>query len=885
MRFSFLLAIICATCLDSSWLLSAEPDANQVAEKTRASSRGLVVLYDFQENDGKWVRDRSGSAEPIDLEISELKSADRTQEGLKITGDTLLRSAKPAKRLVRSIKQSGAFSLETWIRPENQKQKGPARIVTLSQDSNKRNFTLGQDGNRFDIRFRTSGTSVNGLPSVSSTAGTVKTNWQHFVYTLRKNGESKIYLNGKPIKSQLIKGSPDNWDESYRLALADELVGGRAWRGTYRLVAIYRRDLSGREVKQNYAAGRNANFASSLESQQKIAKPVSPHAKMFETKIAPLLAKHCLECHESAVSEGGLNLARKSTAFSGGDSGSPILANNAKESLLWQSVEHDEMPHDRPPLSSEEKKLLRDWINSGATWSIDFVDPAVYAHEGRRNQIWVQRLTVDEFINTVQATFDVDIRDDAKRILPRDMRADGFSNTAYNLNVDLQHVDAYAKLADIIVERLDVRPFAKSFRKKLSMTDDDMRGLIEEMGKWILRAPLRSQEIALYRGVSTSVASAGGSVDDAIAYVIRAMIQSPRFVYRIEKQRGDDGSRELDEYELASRLSYIIWGSSPDKQLYAAAESGDLYDAAGLQNQAVRMLEDPRAVARSLEFVSQWLNLGRMENLQPSLKRFPTWDASLAQDMRDETLAFTEEVLWNQKRPLSDLLSAEVTFLTPKLAKHYGLKPQGKGQQQYDLSGVPSRGGLMTQGSVLTVGGDDASMVTRGLLVMHELLRGVVKDPPPGTDTTPVPSEPGLSQRSIAADRIANDACSGCHRKFEPLAFGLEMFDGVGAFHKVDEYGNQLREDGQVLIPGESKPQSYQSSRELMKILAASQRVKETLTWKVTQFALGRPLLAEDAATVGAIHRQAQKNGGTYPALIAAIVTSDLVRQTKTEIQ
>jgi hypothetical protein len=485
----------------------------------------------------------------------------------------------------------------------------------------------------------------------------------------------------------------------------------------------------------------------------------------------------------------------------------------------------------------------------------------------------------------VQATFDVDIHDEAIRILPRDMRADGFSNTAYNLNVDLQHVDAYAKLADIVVDRLDVRRFAKSFRKKLSMTDDDMRGLIEKMGKWILRAPLRSHEIALYRGVSTTVASAGGSVDDAIAYVIRAMIQSPRFVYRIEKQRGSDGWRELDEYELASRLSYIIWGSSPDKPLYAAAESGDLYDAAGLQNQAVRMLEDPRAVARSLEFVSQWLNLGRMENLQPSLKRFPTWDASLAQDMRDETLAFTEEVLWNQKRPLSDLLSAQVTFLTPKLARHYGLKPQGNGQQRYDLSDVPSRGGLMTQGSVLTVGGDDASMVTRGLLVMHELLRGVVKDPPPGTDTTPVPSEPGLSQRSIAADRIANDACSGCHRKFEPLAFGLERFDGVGAFHKVDEYGNQLREDGQVLIPGESKPQSYKSSRELMKILSASQRVKETLTWKLTQFAIGRPLLAEDAATINAIHRQAQKSGGTYPALIAAIVSSDLVRQTKTETQ
>jgi hypothetical protein len=202
---------------------------------------------------------------------------------------------------------------------------------------------------------------------------------------------------------------------------------------------------------------------------------------------------------------------------------------------------------------------------------------------------------------------------------------------------------------------------------------------------------------------------------------------------------------------------------------------------------------------------------------------------------------------------------------------------------RYDLSHVPGRGGLLTQGSVLTVGGDDASTVTRGLFVMHELLRGIVRDPPPCVDTTPVPTKPGLTQRAIAESRLANQSCAGCHSKFEPLSFALEKFDGLGAYHEVDEHGNKLREDGSILFPGQERAVRYQSAAELMDLLAGSVRVRETLTWKVTQFALGRPLDAEDAPIVARIHDAAQQAGGTYTGLMTAIVTSDLVRMTRTE--
>jgi hypothetical protein len=251
--------------------------------------------------------------------------------------------------------------------------------------------------------------------------------------------------------------------------------------------------------------------------------------------------------------------------------------------------------------------------------------------------------------------------------------------------------------------------------------------------------------------------------------------------------------------------------------------------------------------------------------------------------MQEETLAFFTEIVWKQKRPLADLLDAQVTFATPRLAKHYGLNPAGDGRQKYDVSQVKGRGGILTHGSVLTIGGDEASMVSRGLFVLHELLRGTVNAPPPCVNTTPPPTKAGQSQRAIAEARVADTRCGVCHGRFEPLAFGLEKFDGIGAYHERDEHGNELRDDGEVLFPGEAKPVAYESSAELMKLLADSPRVRESLTWKVTQFALGRPLSAADAAVVAEIHETAEQNGGTYTSLITAIVMSDLVQKKRTE--
>ena len=843
------------------------------------SGDGLVVLYDFRLAKGSIVKDRSGVGKPLDLKIENPKNVRRTKGTLEVRGKTLIRSDKPAAKVFNAVRRSGEITIEAWVRPANAKQDGPARMVTLSGGSSERNFTLGQEGDKVDVRLRTTKTSGNGIPSLNSPGRSLAPRLTHIVYTRNRGGRARLFLNGKQQAEKRVPGAMANWNGKYRLALANEFSSERPWLGTFHLVAIYSRDLSVGEVAQHFKAGVNArSTGAQLATRKQSAKE-----QFFDREIAPLLSRHCLECHDTVNHKGRLDLSKKSTAFATARKETVIVPGKSAESLLWEVVEADDMPNERDSLSVDEKKLLRKWIDDGAVWAGEEIDPLAHTHDWRVNQNWVRRLTVPEYIETVRSLTGVDIAKEARETLPPDIRADGFSNTAYNLTVDLKHIEAYSRLAGIIVGKMNVRQFAKRFSRKRGFTDDVMRDLVAKMGKWLLRAPLEEYEVAAFRGISTTVAAAGGTFEEALSLLVEAMLQSPRFLYRVENERGDGTAWPVSEYELASRMSYIIWGAPPDTQLLEAAENGQLFEDDSLEAQLKRMLDDPRAAKRSAEFVHEWLNLGRLANMKPNPEKFPQWNADLAKDMRAETIAFFDDVVWKQNRPLADLLNAKLTYATPRLARHYGLPVQRGGLARYDLKSVPERGGLLTQGSVLTIGGDEASMVTRGLFVLRDLLRSGVKDPPPSVNTEPVLSKAGLTQRNIARKRIADKTCGGCHIKFEPLAFGLEKFDGIGAFHEKDEHGNTLRDDGEILFPGTAKTVPYDSSAELMNLLAGSDRVQQCLTWKVAQFALGRPLGPADSRTLDKVHQAAQKGGGTYASLMRAIIKSDLVQKTQTE--
>lgn len=850
------------------FLIGAVPQAD-------AAEDGPLVLYDFADVDSDIVRDRSQRGEALDLRIADTKAVTRQPGSLRIDRDTTIRSSGPATKITRAIRKSGAISVVALVHPHNDRQDGPARIVSLSSDTQRRNFTLGQDGGQYDFRLRSTATGDNGIPSLASPADTAKTTPTHVVYTRDADGRVHIYIDARVVTNGRTAGSLDKWDDAYRLAIGNELTNDRPWRGTLHRVAIYDRALSPDEVAKN--------FKSQLEMTKRPAAPARPAtdvAAHFEQTIAPLLSRHCLECHGGQRTKARLDLTQKAAAMHGGKSGKAIVPGDLDKSLLWESIVTDEMPDGAPPLSTAEKAAVKRWILDGAVWTKDTIEKPRLDRTDTDAQ-WVQRLTVPEYIDTVRAAVGVDITDKAAELLPRDVRADGFTNTAYNLTVDLGHVRAYAQLAETITHRADTVRLASRFTEARTTDEANIRKLIAGMGAWVWRGPLTDREIESLLPVAKAVTTEGGDFDEAVGYLLRAMLQSPRFLYRIEPKRKPGAP--VEAYALANRLSYIIWGGPPDEALLRAAGAGELESTEGIERQAARMLADPRAITRSKRFITEWLNLDRLEHLKPDRQRFAMWNASLASDMRDETLAFFEHVVWKQSRPMTDLLNAQVTFATARLARHYGFKPTGDGLARYDLADVPARGGLLTQGSVLTVGGDEASMVARGLFVLHDVLDGHIDDPPPGIDTTEPPVKPGLSQRDIAVGRINNKACGSCHRKFEPLAFALERFDGLGAYRMADTHGNRLRDDGVIEIPDALAPVRYSSSAELMDLLAGSDRVGRTITAKMIQFSIGRPLRDSDDAAVNRIHAIAKRDGGTWSSIVTTLVTSDIIRKTPQE--
>jgi hypothetical protein len=224
-------------------------------------TEGLRALYTFEEGVGTTVHDVSGVGEPLDLTIDSLAAVSWIAGGLAVNSPTIVQSEVAATKVISACQLADEITIEAWIEPANTTQDGPARIVTLSADSSNRNFTLGQglwDGqpsDLYDARLRTTATSNNGTPSVSSPAGSLALVLSHVVYTRDVSGSAKIYIDSVERASGAVGGDLSNWDQGYPLALANELTQDRPWLGEFHLVAVYARALTQAEVNQNFNAG------------------------------------------------------------------------------------------------------------------------------------------------------------------------------------------------------------------------------------------------------------------------------------------------------------------------------------------------------------------------------------------------------------------------------------------------------------------------------------------------------------------------------------------------------------------------------------------------------------------------------------------------------
>lgn len=482
-----------------------------------------------------------------------------------------------------------------------------------------------------------------------------------------------------------------------------------------------------------------------------------------------------------------------------------------------------------------------------------------------------RRLSVDEYVRSVRDVLNVDVAALAEQALPPDLRADGFSNTARAQVLQLEHVEGYAELASEVSERVDVG-LLRALGGCSNLSSECTAAFTEALGKRLFRRSILSEEGGVFASLFSVAESEGDGFDTGARLVLEAMLQSPGFIYRLERSI-EEGER-IGDFELATRLSYFILGSAPDAELLAAAEAG--LDDARLGAQVRRLLSDERAPEGAVAFARDWLNLDRLPNLQRDPERFPAWRSGIGEALRAETMTLFEAVAFSESTSLARLFDARQTFVTPAVAELYGIESAGSGLRPVDLSDVPERRGILTHGSVLTVGGSRASMVERGLWILENVLCGEVAAPDVDVVMQMGELAPGLSQRHYAEERLASDGCAGCHVQMDPLAFGLARFDGAGAYRESDEHGNDLRSDGMVMVPGSPTQKPFETVAELASILADETRVMECVALKASQYAIGRELVAADGCALNEIRNAFEKGAHTWPALVEAIATSKL---------
>jgi mono/diheme cytochrome c family protein len=392
------------------------------------------------------------------------------------------------------------------------------------------------------------------------------------------------------------------------------------------------------------------------------------------------------------------------------------------------------------------------------------------------------------------------------------------------------------------------------------------------------RRPVQSAEIDKLMKLFDKATKRGDNFADAMKLPLQAILVSPHFLFRVELDGTAQAVRPLTDYELASRLSYFIWSSMPDEALFTVARQGKLKDPEVLAIQAKRMLLDPKATALTENFAGQWLQLRNLNNSTPDPKRFPTFDEPLRQAMKKETELFFQEMLQKDHK-ISEFLDADFTFVNDRLAKHYGIKDvKGPEFRRVSLKETPRRG-ILTQASILTLTSNPTrtSPVKRGKWVLETIMGTPPPPPPPDVPELKETGELKGSLRERMEQHRANPNCAVCHNRMDPIGFGFENFDAVGAWRTKD--GAFPVEPGGTLPNG----QSFQTPMELITLLKQREEdFRRCLSEKMVTFAMGRGLESVDRQYVNDIAKATQTQGDTLTALIQEVVKSEPFRQRRT---
>jgi hypothetical protein len=398
---------------------------------------------------------------------------------------------------------------------------------------------------------------------------------------------------------------------------------------------------------------------------------------------------------------------------------------------------------------------------------------------------------------------------------------------------------------------------------------------IEEFGLKAYRRPLSPEEVSAYQAIYDK-ARATYSFEAGIEWITFTMLQSPHFLNRIELASPLPSGAAYTRptaYEMASRLSYLIWQSMPDAELFDAAAQGKLGSAGEVAAQARRMLADPKA-KRVYQFFEEWLDLDRLPTIERNTSVFPEYLPNSPALFAEETKTFIEHVLWKQNGDFQMLMTAPFSFLNSDLAQHYGVS--GPAGSTFEQVSMPGRAGIMTQAGVLTVHDKPTrtSIVLRGLKVRTDFLCQTVGAPPADIVVDLPEITAGISQKERLAQHREDDLCASCHNKMDPLGLVFENFDALGKTRTVDELGNLIETAGEITYTRQSDG-PVADATELAAALAASPEVRDCFTTQTFRFFYGRSEGKADACSLSQLSDAFEKSNHSISELLVALTQTD----------
>lgn len=587
----------------------------------------------------------------------------------------------------------------------------------------------------------------------------------------------------------------------------------------------------------------------------------------FSMAIKPFLENHCTACHSGEGAEAGIDFERY-------DKSSKIQTDFDHWEKVLRLIKERQMPPAEETQPTADELLA---IVNAIQAELDSFDCSTARHPGR---VTIRRLNRAEYNNTVRDLLKLDLQlaDD----FPSDDVGEGFDNIGDVLTIPPLLMEKYLAAAQTIAKAVQQNEVARKIvlpeeAKNDSETVAVIRRNLRQFASKAWRRPVTDEEEQRVFALVQAAYESGAENDEIFVTVVSAILSHPNFLFRIERDPppdDEDGIRALDGFELATRLSYFLWSSMPDQELFDAAADGSLTQPAVLESQAIRMLHDPKAQALVNNFAGQWLQLRDVDRLQPDPEMFAAFDDELRHAMKRETEVFFETMM-REDRSVLEFLTADFTYVNARLAQHYGIDGV-QGERFQKVAVPPGRRGVLTHAGILMLTSNPTrtSPVKRGKWVLENILAEPPPPPPPDVPELEEGTETLGSLREQMEQHRSNPACAVCHVKMDAIGFGMENFDAVGAWRERD---GRFEVDASGELPG---GRSFDGAADLMQILADQKKTEflRCLSRKMLVYALGRGLTTYDRCAINEIVSSLEANEYRFSKMVTSIVLSDPFR-------